>query len=428
MGLVVCAAFGCNDDVDEKGLVAGSGELAVVSDNYTGAVSVSLLDTEGAESKPDWVGSRTKNTKLRSPLSDDVVLPTVSTDSRYLTTLERGLSVITRFDIADGSVLGQLRTDESSADDTAAYHSNPQDVLDVSDDSSWVSRWRQNADAEAAEAERGNDLIEWNPKTWKRTDRRIDLSSLNQEIDEEPFGKDGNSTGTVKATAYASPTSLVPVGKYVAVGITGITLSYNYGPGKLVIADLKSGKRVSTLDLEGFTNCGEVKPVVGDDKSVLVACLGAYGDDGSHAGILRVSLDDSGKAKIGHSFRKADHEDAANANSNVTSLGGDIVVAVAAGALDPTTKKPSKQDKLLRVDLASGEQTELWESKGAFSLGTPAFVESSGLLLVPDAGGLDEPLTGVQRFKVNKDREADRVDFVDVAADSGLAARRALAL
>lgn len=168
--------------------------------------------------------------------------------------------------------------------------------------------------------------------------------------------------------------------------------------------------------------------MVDDANSVIVACVGTYGDGGSAAGLLRISVSDSGKASIKHAFRKAEHSDAENTNSNVVSLGGHIVVAVASGHLDPATKKADKGDKALRVDLASGAQSELWESEGAFALGSPAFAQSSGLLLVPDAGGIDNPITGIQRFKVDKNREADRDDFVEVAPDTGLATRRVLAL
>src|ERR1700712_544228 len=149
--LCVLAAVGCNDELDQQGLIAGSGQFAVLSDNYTGATSISLLDDKGKVSKAEWAGSRTENAKLRTPLSDDVVLTTVSTEARNLTAIERSLGVLTRFDIGNGNVLGQLRTDNSPQDDEAAYHSNPQDVLYVSEDSAWVSRSRQNPDGNADE-------------------------------------------------------------------------------------------------------------------------------------------------------------------------------------------------------------------------------------------------------------------------------------
>jgi len=427
--VLLIAAGGCNDPLEEQALTAGSGEFAVGSDNYSGATSISLLDRDAEVSEDDWLSSKVKNPKLRTPLSDDVVFPTVSADPRILTTIERGLGVITRFDLDSGNVLGQLRTDDSPEDDDAAYHSNPQDVLFVSEESAWVSRWEPNPNADAEARERGNDLIEWNPKTWKRSDRRIDLSELDQQLEEQTFDMEGNATGTASATAYASPGALVPVGgAFAAVGITGITKSYSYAEGRLAIVDLERGRLVSTLKLEGLSNCGEIKPVPGETQSLIVACIGAYGDGGAKSGLLKVTVDDAGKAKIQHAFRKADHEDAANTNSNVASLGGNIVVAVAAGRIDPETMKPAEVDTLYRVDLASGEQEALWESEGAFVLGMPAFAASTGLLLVPDAGNPDQPLTGVQRFRVDDEREVDHDDFVEVAAETGLAARRVLAL
>jgi hypothetical protein len=427
--VLALAAIGCNDSIGEHGLNAGSGEFAVGSDNYSGATSISLLDDEANVSQDDWLSSKVKNPKLRTPLSDDVVFPTSSADASILTTVERSLGVITRFDLATGNVLGQLRTDDSPEDDEAAFHSNPQDVLFVSEESAWVSRWESNPNSDAEARERGNDLIEWNPKTWKRTDRRIDLSELDQQLEEPTFDMEGNSTDSVEATAYASPNALVPVGgSFAAVGITGITKSYSYAEGRLAIVDLERGRLVSTLKLEGLSNCGELKPVPSEPQSVIVACIGAFGDEGAQAGLLKVTVDTAGKAKIQHAFRKAEHDDAANTNSNVASLGGNIVVAVAAGRIDSKTMKPAEVDKLYRVDLTSGEQEELWESDGAFALGMPAFAASTGLLLVPDAGNSDRPLTGVQRFRVNAESEVEHDDFVDVAAETGLAARRVLAL
>ena len=426
--LCVLAAVGCNDSLDQQGLTAGSGQFAVLSDNYTGAASISLLDDMGKVSKAEWVGSRTENAKLRTPLSEDVVLTTVSTELHYLTAIERSLGVLTRFDIGNGDVLGQLRTDDSPQDDKAAYHSNPQDVLYISDDSAWVTRWRQNPDGSAAERERGNDLIEWSPKTFKRSERRIDLSDLNEDIDEVQLDKDGNATGTATATAYASPTSLVPVGGFVAVGITGITLNYNYGPGKLAIVDLNKARRVSVLELEGLTNCAEVRPVADDFKSVIVSCAGGYGDSGEHTGLLKISVDDAGTARITGSYRKTDHQEQRTITGNVASVGGNIVVAVAPGHIDTETMQADETDRLVRVDLASGKTQELLKSKGAFALGTPAFAVKAGLLIIPDAGGTQDPSTGVHRFVVTIGRDVKRVDFVEVASDTGLAARQVLAL
>lgn len=428
--IVLCAAcVACNDADPGRGLSSGEGQFAVVSSNYMGATTISLLTSDGEVSKAEWVGSKTENPDLRTPLSDDVVLPSTSPSDHHLTTIERSLGVVTRFALDDGAVVGQLRTDASP--DDGAYHSNPQDVYYANEHSAWVSRWAQNQDPDAADSERGTDLIEFDPATMKRGDRRIDLTSLNEEIDEEGFDEDGNSTGTHKAIAYASPASLVPVGRYLAVGITGITDSYSYGSGKLAIVDLDAAKLVSSVALDDVGNCGEVRPIADDHSSVLVACVGAYGDEGARAGLFKIAVDGAGKATITRAYRIAEHDGAAITNSNVASLGGDLVVAVATGVIDPSTMKASSFDALYRVDLANGSQDKLKESSGAFAIGVPAFDPTTGVLLVPDAGGDDDPRYGVHRFQVDSGAKAGQADyqsFVEVAPDTTLAARQVLRL
>jgi hypothetical protein len=141
-----------------------------------------------------------------------------------------------------------------------------------------------------------------------------------------------------------------------------------------------------------------------------------------------VTVDGSGTPKIAHAFKHAEHEGAANTNGNLAALGGDQVIAVAAGHIDPKTMKADERDRLFKVDLARGEQTELHESQGAFSIGVPAFDAASGVLLVPDAGGMDAPEYGVHRFEVSEEREVKHDRFIEVAPDTTLAARQILAL
>lgn len=413
------------EDAEGAGLEAAhhDGHFAVVSTNYTGATTVSLLGDDGEVVDAEWIGSKTKNPELRTPLTEDVVLPTVSFSRRYLTLIERGLGVVTRVDLDDGKVLGQVRTDESPEEDMAAYRSNPQDVYYVDEESAWVSRWAQNPDSKAPASEQGTDLIEFDPSTMKRTDRRIDLSELSIEIEEEQYDENFEPIGKVMSTAHASPATLVPVGDFLAVGLARLTASYNYGPGALAIVDPIAAKLIDTLDLKELSNCGDVRPVVGEESEVLVQCQGAFGDGGIAAGIVRVAVDGEGKAKVVGTFRVADHEGAANTNSSLTSLGGDQVASVAAGSLDSTTGALIEPDVLYRVDLKTGKQVELWTSEGAYSLGIPAFDPETGVLLVPDAGGSEEPIYGTHRFIVGSDMTIEDDGFVKVAPGTTLAAR-----
>src|SRR5215813_10257104 len=93
--LCSAGAVACNssDDSAGSGIEAAKteGAFAVVSDNYSGATTISLLKEDGSVDKNEWVGSKTANPDLRSPLSNDVVLPTTSFSSGYLTTIERSL-------------------------------------------------------------------------------------------------------------------------------------------------------------------------------------------------------------------------------------------------------------------------------------------------------------------------------------------------
>jgi hypothetical protein len=341
---------------------------------------------------------------------------------RYLTTLERDLGVITRFDLDTGKVLGQLKTDESPQQDEAAYHSNPQDVYYVNEKSGWVSRWAPNLDESAAPSEQGNDLIEFDPSTMKRSARRIDLSSLNLEIEEQQFDKAMNST-TVMSTAYARPAALVPANRFLVVGLVRMTAAYNYAEGTLAVVDPVAGKLKHELTLDGLANCGNIKPLLDDAAQVLVECIGAYGDMGAKSGIVRVQVDDQGKASVVERFAAADDTDAANATSNVLSLGDHQAFAVAYGELDTNTNAVEKRDAAYLVDLQTGQQTQLVESDGAFALGEPAFDAKSGVLLIPDAGSTDKPLFGAHRFHSAGDGSFKADGFVAIAPDTGLAAR-----
>jgi hypothetical protein len=414
----------CDETSNGAGIAAAThdGYFAVLSTNYTGATSISLLGRDGAVVDNEWVGSKTENPDLRTPLSEDVVLPTVSQSRRYLTTIERGLGVVTRFDLDDGKVLGQVRTDESPDDDKAAYHSNPQDVHYVSDDSAWVSRWAPNPDASADERERGSDLIEFKPSTMKRTARRIDLGKFDGEVEEMQFDAQFKPTGTVTSVANARPASLVPAGDFLVVGLVRATTAFNYAPGVTVVIDPKSGQVTGSIALEGLSNCGDVRPVVGEPSQVLVGCIGAWGD-AMAAGIVKLKVSDKGKPSIVVSYRVADHEGADNAVTGVVSLGKSKVVGTAPGVLDPKTKETTETDATYAIDLESGEQELLFESKGAFSIGVAAFDAETGVLLVPDAGGGGDMRYGVQRFRVDPQLQIEEEGFVEVAPQTTLAAR-----
>jgi hypothetical protein len=164
-------------------------------------------------------------------------------------------------------------------------------------------------------------------------------------------------------------------------------------------------------------------PVADDSSRVLAGCIGEYGDGGASAGIAMIEIGAKGAGKLVQSYRVADHAGAANVSTPLLSLGGDVVLAVAAGSLDASTQAVATPDAAYRVDLHAGEQTMVASSDGAFSLGVPAFDSASGKLLLPDAGSTDNPRYGVQRFTLSSDGELASDGFVQVAPSATLPVR-----
>lgn len=450
----LCAAFApaCDDDTDDggpnstsedggagmagdaggrpgaMGALTHDAHFAVLSDNYMGAVVISLLGDDGEVVTDAWLSPAAKNADLRTPFTTDVVLPTVSTSRRYLTAIERGLGVVTRFDLETDEVIGQMKTDESPEDDMAAFHSNPQDVFYLDDTHGWVTRWSKNLDPKADDAEMGNDLIGFDPSTMKRSDARIDLAAFDVTITETQYDEMFNPIGEVESTAWARPSRLIPAGDHLAVGLVRLTDAYTPAEGATAIVDPVAGEVTDEIVHTGLKNCGDIYPVVDATDRVLVGCVGDYNTGlGPETGILMIEVGGSGKGTMVESWLAAEHESAAASAQYLASLGGTLVFAVASGTLDLDGTTVIEPDRGYLLDLATGTQTMLFESEGAYAIGHPAFDPATGILLVPDAGSVEDPRFGVVRFRV-KDGDVTEDGFVEVAPDTTLAARQAHAL
>lgn len=428
---VLCAGAGvaCDESTDTEALeVTHDAHFAVVSDNYGGAVVVSLLGADGEVVEHAWLSPRIDNPDLRTPFTDDVVLTGTSTSRRYLTVIERSLGVVTRFDLEDGSVVGQLKTDDSPEDDMAAFHSNPNDALDIADDLAWASRWAKNLDPAAPEAEQGNDLVGFDPGTMMRNGMRVDLDTFDTMVTETQYDDMFNPIGDVESTAWARPSRLVLAGDHLVVGLVRMTDAYSPAEGATAVVDPTTGEITDEVTHTGLKNCGDVYPVAGDDTRVLVGCIGDYNTGlGPETGIVMLAIDADGTASVAESYLVSEHDGAAAAAQYLASLGGALVLAVASGTTDFDTGDVLDPDRAYLVDLATGTQQMLFESAGAFSIGLPAFDPDTGVLLVPDAGSFDDPQVGVRRFHVDGS-DVTEGGFVEVAPDDGLAARQALTL
>ena len=363
--------------------------FAVVSSDYV-VSSVGLLSPQGQVLSGEFIGSGSAPPGLVTALSGDVSLPTRSGDPRVLTLLDRfRTDVVTRVDPQAGTVLGQVAT---SAGD-GSYSANPQDYVTIDDRSAWVSRFEPNPDVAEDDRDRGTDLIEIDPQRFERTGRRISLEHFNTEA--ERVNPDTGERQMV--VAYARPTRMLRLGDQLAVGLGGLSRSFDaVGPGQVALVDPQTGDS-QVLRLPGLASCVDLSPVPDDERRVAVACTGFYrGAQRESGGLAMLELVD-GELRVEHLWRAAEHPEQALSVYALVALNGTQVLAVAAG------KGESDQDVLLQVDLSRATQHTVFEARGRFVLGNGAYNPRTGLLMLPDAS-LDEagnPAAGVHLFEWN---------------------------
>ncbi|HMI94226.1 MAG TPA: hypothetical protein VK509_22795 [Polyangiales bacterium] len=430
----VCLALGCSAQApDAIEGVAGFGRnaprapddgldpeplaFAVVSSDRT-ISSISLLQPDGELLRGAFVHSGSATSGLVTALSGDVALPSRSGDPRTLTLIDRfRADVVTRIDVASGEILGQLRTEEREAGESA-YSSNPQDLVILSEHEAWLSRYNPNLHAGADDPDAGNDLLRIDPATLERSGERIDLSALDTTA--ERTNPDSDEREQVRA--YARPNRIARVGdpaaRKLVVGLSRISRAYDaVGEGAVALIDVDSGD-VQALELPGMRNCWQVAAVPDDASHVVVGCTGplAKGSVREHAGIALLALAEDGLV-VEQLWRAADEPDAAIAVFGIVALGGSVVTAVAPGNEDG-----DQPDRLYRVNLATGAQRELLQAEGAWVLGDGAYNPRAGRLLIPDAStdGDDRPTAGIHRLDV--DSELDVVELDLVAVDDALPA------
>jgi hypothetical protein len=387
---------------------------AVASDRTV--TTIALLGPDGKRLRADFVDSGSASAGLVTALSGDVVVPTRSGEPDTLTLIDRyRTDVVTRIDIASGDVLSQIQTQTPNAQgQKTAFSSNPQDYTHVGAHSAWVTRYNANP-AAGDDIDRGNDMLELDETRGTRTGRRIDFSALDVMAERE-----NPDTGkTQRVVALARPSKLVRLGDFAVVGLSRLSAGFDaIGPGMVALVDLEK-RSVRGVAIEGLQNCSQVVPVPDDATRVAVACAGFLHADprpGSGLAILRLQKDE---LSVEHVFRVADDDEAAMTAFGLVALGGSVVAAVAPGqepSDDAKAGAAPRFDRLYRVDVATGEQTLLYEAGGRFVLGDGSYNPRRRLLLVPDASvdGDQRPIAGVHRFAVDERGGVDELDVIAI--------------
>jgi hypothetical protein len=377
---------------------------AVLSD-YT-STAIALLEGDGEPIHRCWIHSGTTVPGLVATLSGDASLPTRQAGDGSLTVIDRfNTDVITRLRMPSGELVGQVRTHGELG--ATGFSSNPQDVLFLEERRAWVTRFNVNLDDSAEPENLGNDLLEIDPADMVRTGARVDLSSLNVLA----YGPRGEGP----VMTYARPGRVVRAGDMAVVGLARISLAFDVaGPGAVGIVRVGDGA-VSSVHFDELRNCGQVRFVPGEPNRVLVSCLGfarPYDDEAMRratSGMMLLEAEGDAVVEVAR-WTAADDATSAIAVQSPISLGGTRALAVEFGRLR------EQGDRLYVVDLATGQQTLVHESAGAFAIGRAAYHPESGWLLVPDAED------GMHRYRW--DGEAfTRVDRIDLDPGLGLPVR-----
>jgi hypothetical protein len=414
------ALLGCSPDKNETtnglgeddagdnadgGVAESPRGYAVVSGDYS-VVSIGVLHPDGELREREIIHSGSAPAGLVTALSGDVDVADNTTDPGVLTLIDRfRTDVITRFDLASGEVLGQVKThtpNSESLDD--AYSSNPQAYLFLDNTTAWVTRYEPNPGRSVSDADRGSDLLRLDPTDFERTGDRIDFSAWNSEGERE----NPDTGATEKVMVYARPAGMVRVGDYVAVGIDRMSVGFDAAlSGMVALVDLEAQEVVQMLELDGLQNCGDVNAVPDDRTRVAVGCTGFYrGVQRDGSGLVMLALEND-ELSIEHIWRAKDYPDDALSIYGACPISATEIAATSAGGVEQDDEGEALQpnDKLFVVDLETGQQQIILEAGTSYVIGGAAYDASMNLLLVPDAttDGGGKPSAGIRRYERSAD-------------------------
>jgi hypothetical protein len=367
--------------------------LALIATDYA-STSVALLNRDGTLCVEPLLHSGSAPAGVVTALSGDVVLPSQpSPDGRLLLIDRYPNAVLTWVDPETNAV-----TQTSVA---TGFASNPHDALTVSGEL-LVTRSAQNPSPGQQPYDGGGDVL------------ILGGTPL------VPVGRIGLES-TAETGFDPKPSAMAPLsGERVAVGLAHLSRDFaRGGPGRLAVIDAAARQIVASVDLEGLTNCGSVTPRSPDE--VVVVCSGVFQEPPrrDRSALLVVSVGES-DATI-------------TARWDAAALAGDALAFGTTLLSETTALVPvfgdlgtGSRDRLIRVDLDTGDAVELGIEGAAFELGSPFWVAADRLLLVPDA---DRRSPKLMRYRLPDDTSVpEPLEPLTVTPQSGLPPRHLGAL
>ncbi len=357
--------------------------LVVVHTDYQ-STNVSLLGVDGEVLSSSFISSGSSATGLSSPLGGDVILPTQSQRGDEIVLLDRyPASVLTWIDVRTGEPTGQMSL-------ATGFSANPHDLIVLSSDKAYVSRYEPNLQHGREPFDRGDDVLVIDPTTLAVVDR-IDLAGA---MTDAPPG------------IFARPDKLIQLEDRVLLLLGAYSLDYlTSDSSRVAVLDPDTDTVGDVLILDGMHGCtGMAVSPSGHD--VAIACSGEFGGDSissmAESGIVLLST--QGGIVERRRFPAAKFGQGPVAGS-IAYASDTRLVFTTFGQFEEGGQ-PERQDALVQLDSDRGDFEVLLHSDGEpFSFGDVACAPNCQACFVADAvrhGGV------VHRYAVD-----DRGDLID---------------
>lgn len=333
--------------------------LAVVhiDGTYTSSL-LSLVDPgTGMLLRDDCINSGKVPPGLSQGMSGDVVLPSAPLPGHPLILIDRGNGNLIWLNPADCSVTKQISVAQG-------FMANPYDVLAVTANKLYVTRYGSNPKPSTALAGGGDLLI-------------VDLTQ-GQPVARIDLAPHVSGTGFTPNPARGS----VLDGKlYVTLNSFNADFS-KAATGRIVVVDPSSDTVTGTIDLPGLQNCGPIVSVPGMPKGLAVACAGPFSaaDDATRLKVSGIALIDTATTPPTVTSVMASLFGRPVSTTDLAVVGAGLGLVVV-----PGDKSGTPADALWRFDFAGGAPQKVLSGSTSFVLGGLIYDPGSKRMFVGDA-------------------------------------------
>ena len=379
--VLLVAATGCNapeppastGGVDVPFGPCGRGVVVVGTDYQS--TNVSLLGVDGSILSSSFVSAGSATTGLSSPLSGDVVVPTMPTFGDEIVLIDRyPAAVLTWMVLTTATVRAQLSV-------ATGFHSNPQDYVAVDGEhKAYVSRYDANVAPGAEPHDEGSDVLvldPWVPAVTGRID--LGLAMLPEEAEYLP-----------------RPARLARSGPWVFVLLAAYSQDFlDSAPSRLVTIDSRTDAIVAVTILDELHGCRGLA-VSAAGARLAVTCSGKFAGGSTpslaEAGVAVLSFEATGavgdeQIELVEIRRWSAAALGDQAPGFAVDFAGDDRLLLTLLGQFGTAEQPLQQDALLDLPLEPGASPRviLQTEATPFELGEVRCLEACGRCFAADA-------------------------------------------